>query len=78
MTSASVKNLIFGHYNKHVILQSVNDSEWQTFRISLKGLETEKKIERLKVWIMINRFSRKSKIQVTNYINALKRGGQIK
>lgn len=78
MSETKVKDLIFGQFNKYLILESVNNYEWQVFRISLKGLDTKEKIQRLRIWLVINRFSRKSKVQVTNYINALKRGGLIK
>jgi hypothetical protein len=59
------------------IMEAVKDSDWQEFRISLKGLPTKRKLERLAVWKEDHK-GRKAEVQVENYINALKRGGQIK
>jgi hypothetical protein len=67
---------------RHCVL----NAEWQKFRESLKGLPTEVKLDRLNEW-----YHKKIKlqgsegrlaiyavsIQVSNYINALKRGGQL-
>lgn len=61
---------------RSVILRAVRDPEWQEFRRSLKGLDTETKLDKL--------FERKeassrwtSDVQIDNYINALLRGGQL-
>ena len=78
MSEQTIKSLTFGQYSHYSIFEAVNNFDWQMFRISLKGISTEKKVERLKEWLKLNSYSLKSKIQVTNYINALKRGGQIK
>lgn len=72
-----VKSLIFGIYNMKAILKAVNNSKWQIFRKSLKGLSTETKLIQLKNWIRTHN-TEQDKIRVTNYVNALKRGGQIK
>lgn len=53
----------------------VNDLEWQKFRLTLKGLPTEEKLDRLNEWRAAGGVI--AHIQVTNYINALKRGGQL-
>lgn len=78
METKAVQHLIFGQYNKYMILDAVNNYDWQVFRISLKGLSTESKVLKLKEWLKLNNNSHKAKVQVTNYVNALKRGGQIK
>lgn len=56
---------------------AIKDAKWQAFRKSLKGLPTAEKLRKLKQWQRQNP-GKKSAIQVTNYINALKRGGQLK
>ncbi len=56
------------------ILEAVKDPTWQRFRISLKGLPTEVKLDRLSDWPIRDR---KDQVRVDNYLNALKRGGQL-
>lgn len=56
---------------------AIRDDEWQMFRISLKGLSTAEKYEKLLHWLKKHP-TEQAKIQVTNYVNALKRGGQVK
>ena len=56
---------------------AIKDDEWQMFRISLKGLSTSEKYERLLYWLKKHP-TEQAKIQVTNYVNALKRGGLVK
>lgn len=59
----------------------VRDVKWQAFRKSLKGLPTEEKLFRLNSWHKRTRSSlsvgRITQVQIDNYINALKRGGQL-
>jgi len=59
------------------IQRCIVGSKWQDFRISLKGLKTSTKIRKLKEWKKKNKNSKCSEIQVSNYINALKRAGNI-
>jgi hypothetical protein len=70
-------DLIFGSYSIDVVLEAVNDVEWQTLRISLKGLPTEEKLSRLRKYIGEDA-SHEAKVRVTNYVYALKRGGQLR
>jgi hypothetical protein len=70
-------HLTFGKFNRKDIKKSVNDKEWQKLRVSLKGQSLQTRYKRLNEWLRKNKFSRKSQIQVTNYINALKRAGII-
>lgn len=58
----------------------VRNHKWQEFRTSLKGLPTTSKLIMLQRWFLhppaeIPR--RAVNVQVDNYINALKRGGQL-
>lgn len=54
----------------------VNDSTWQKFRLTLKGLPTTRKLTMLDSWAGLLP-ARRAVVQTTNYINALKRGGQL-
>lgn len=56
---------------------AISDPAWQEFRKSLKGLPTTTKLRRLRNWRRSHP-GQKSNIQVTNYINALKRAGLVK
>ncbi len=71
-------DLIFGKYNIKIVLEVVKQQEWQDLRVSLLGKPLEFKYKQLKHWLALNNHSEKSKIQVTNYVYALKRGGLIK
>lgn len=68
-----------------VQLYCVNDSYWQTVRIGMKGMPTTKKLDILEAYAL-NRATktldyktipRNIRVQCDNYINALKRGGQL-
>jgi hypothetical protein len=61
-----------------------NDELWQQFRLTLKGLSTERKLDKLFVRHESNKLfdetsedMRRHAVQEANYINALKRGGQL-
>jgi len=62
---------------KPEIMEAIADPEWQKFRVSLKGEDTVAKLGALCVWQAAHKYSRKSVVQVENYLNALKRGGQL-
>jgi hypothetical protein len=77
------RHLIFGCYNVHEIIQAVDDNRWQKIRCGLKGTTLEFKRQRLeqyvtnsKTWTGVVPWA--VKVQVTNYVNALKRGGLIR
>ena len=72
-----IKDLIFGRFNHKQIKIAIVNKKWQEYRLKLKGMKTRNKIHMLEFWLVTNMFSWKSKVQVTNYINALKRGGQL-
>lgn len=64
------------------ISEAVKDPKWQAFRKSLKGIPTTDKLDKLHDWIVQHRDAqsivpRLIRVQVENYINALKRGGQL-
>jgi hypothetical protein len=70
--------LIFDKYNIKTILQIVKNEDWQKVRKSMLKTSLEFKYKTLKQWLIFNNYSFDSKVQVTNYVNALKRGGLIK
>lgn len=63
----------------------IGDVKWQGFRESLKGVSTEKKLDLLEAWLKRHKDTvgdsyeggSMAQTQVDNYINALKRGGQL-
>jgi len=69
--------LIFGHYNIDQIQQAVADPKWQEYRTEAIGTSLESKYIALQDWLEDNNHSERAKIQVTNYVNALKRGGLV-
>jgi hypothetical protein len=58
------------------IQRCVADEEWQRFRVSLKGLSTAEKLRRLRSY-KTNHSGRCVAVRVDNYLNALRRGGQL-
>ena len=66
-------------WSQDEILTHVKNAEWQSFRLSLKGIPTKQKLLRL-FWYLLDDHDedpRAIKCRVDNYINALKRGGQL-
>lgn len=73
---------------EEVRLYCVLDANWQEFRLSLKGLSTYVKLANLERWRMMHAdqattqsgvevVPRRIEVQIDNYVNALKRGGQL-
>jgi len=60
-----------------VRLQSVKDENWQVIRKSMLKTTLEFKYETLQKWLETNKYSKKSKVQTQNYVQALRRGGLI-
>lgn len=58
------------------ILDCVKNEAWQTFRKSLKGLSTAEKLRKLRSYKR-NNSGRCVNVRVENYLNALRRGGQL-
>lgn len=70
------------HVSKEEIFRyCVQDDAWQEFRLSMKGTPTTVKLDMLESWKEAHRRNdkvpRRVQVQVDNYINALKRGGQL-
>ena len=70
--------LIFGSFDREVIRKAVDSDVWQKFRKSLKGIPLDAKYYELERYLKQHNHSWPARIQVTNYINALKRSGLIK
>lgn len=72
---------LYSYSPQEVQLYCVQDHMWQQFRIRLKGLPTAEKLAKLEVWLeggsTRSRTHTRRLVQVSNYINALKRGGQL-
>lgn len=69
-------------WSREQIQVAVNDNYWQTFRVSLKGLSTSEKLARLEQYLIDHAdehgvVSSRDQCRVDNYINALRRGGQL-
>lgn len=63
-------------YSRNAIDRAVNDAAWQQFRKSLKGLPTTVKLDKLYTHLF-DELSDDTVVRVDNYLNALKRGGQL-
>ena len=67
-----------GNITTKEIKQWVGDKDWQEVRLRMKGSSLYYKWTQLYLWLVRNEFNRGACVQVTNYINALKRAGMIK
>lgn len=72
------KVLYFGKVSKDEVLEYVRNEEWQAVRRSMLGTSLLVKYNTLLAWLVIKNYSYASKVQVTNYVTALSRGGLIK
>jgi hypothetical protein len=75
--------MIFGAYTVHDIIQAVQDDRWQRIRNAMKGTPLDVKMGMLMNYIDRSKTSQGGvphnvKVQVTNYVYALKRGGLIR
>lgn len=70
--------IYFGPVRKADVLRVVRDPTWQHIRVNMKGRPLQEKFDLLQLWLDVNSHSEDSKIQVTNYVTALSRGGLIK
>ena len=68
------------YHPKDEILRHVKNKRWQMFRLLLKGLYTYEKLIRLDQWLRDEVSETPPHVVrtcVDNYINALRRGGQL-
>ena len=66
-----------GKITTNEILQYCIGEDWQKLRRELKGTTLEEKYRCLRDWLESHNHSRAAQVQVTNYINALRRAGLI-
>ena len=77
-------HLIFASYGIQEVLIAVKDPAWQAVRISMLGEPLQRKMQILEDWlntpdeITEEMHGYHKKVQVTNYVHALKRGGLIR
>jgi len=88
-TSADWQKLIFGSFSREEIRDAVQNGDWQMLRMSLMGTSMLTKYKALLEYLAIDDWTdvpdavreyraKVRRVQVTNYVNALKRGGLIK
>lgn len=70
--------LVFGSYSIQTVLAEVKKPKWQRERIRMLRQPVEFKWNVLSAYLKANNFDAHSKIVVTNYVYAIKRGGLIK
>lgn len=75
--SGAWNDLVFGSFTAQQIHEAVKDPEWQEFRVNLLGTTMNYRRVQLHKWMCEHSHSHEAQIQVTNYVNALKRGGLI-
>jgi hypothetical protein len=71
-------SMIFGSYSLTEIKRLTDDALWQKRRVEMLGRDLAWKFCHLNFYLQENGFSYEAKVRVTNYVNALKRGGLIK
>lgn len=72
------ESLRFGVYGLKTVLAAVREPEWQSVRVSMLGTSLETKHATLVAYLAASQHSEHAKICVTNYVNALRRGGLLK
>lgn len=77
-TDMNWKKLYFGHVTVSDMRKYTPEPDWQKVRLDMKGKTLAYKYSALCKWLIVSRFSYGAKIQVTNYVTALSRGGLIK
>ena len=69
---------LFSEATHQQVDKAVSSDSWQKFRLSLKGLSTSSKLQKLSQWVSKHHNSPQAKLQASNYRGALRRGGQLK
>lgn len=72
------QHFVFGSYTRAEILIAVDDRVWQQVRLAMLGKPLEVKHVMLGEYLATCDDVERAKVQVTNYVNALKRGGLIR
>jgi hypothetical protein len=77
-TSEDWNSLVFGVYSLREIREYTCDTRWQRVRVNMLGRSLTYKWCELNIYLQQEAYSYEAKCRVTNYVNALKRGGLIK
>lgn len=75
------RRLTYGSFNHETIKHAVADAGWQRLRTFMVGMSLDEKYLTLREWVGQAKDEAEllmCKVQVTNYVNALRRGGLIK
>ena len=78
MSSLNWSTLDYSPLTRAEISEAVLEPEWQDLRRCMLLTRLVTRYAVLKRWLEKHDYNRKSQVQVTNYIAALKRGGMIK
>lgn len=62
---------------RHMIMEAVREDAWYDLRKKMKGTSMDERYDLLMKWLEEHRFDERSRIQVSNYVNALKRAGML-
>ena len=62
---------------RHMIVEAVREESWYELRKTMKGTTMDERYDMLMGWLEEHRFDERSRIQVSNYVNALKRAGML-
>ncbi len=71
------EKLILKKCSRKEVSEFTKDPVWQDFRKTIKGLTSQEKYSKLTVYLEYHN-THKARVQVTNYVGALKRAGLIK
>ena len=71
------RKLYFGHVPVKDMRLYTPHADWQVVRLDMKGKSLAYKYASLCKWLVQKEFAYSAKIQVTNYVTALSRGGLI-
>lgn len=72
------RKVYFGHVPVADMRKYTPEEDWQEVRLYMKGKNLQEKYDALVYWLELNEYSYASKIQSSNYVTALSRGGLIK
>ena len=78
MDTLDWNKLRFGCFSLPTVQNAVDSKNWQEFREKLRNVPLSYRYEMLEQWVETNKNAMQARIQVTNYVNALKRAGMLK
>ena len=78
MSNLNWSALDYSPLTRAEISEDVLEPEWQDLRRRMLLTRLIVRYAALQQWLKEHDYTRKSQVQVTNYVNALKRGGIIK